>query len=236
MNADKYYNTIKDQSILVFNKSIEDLDTLGMVTDIKSNLKVWHTLTHQWQSSEMLNNALEELDISCIHLLFGFHRSSFKSLRLALEMICGALYYSAFNLEYTEWEQGSKDLVWSNIVCRDNGIFSPRFSNAYFKELNNELIGFQDITKNLYRELSEMVHGNNSTWNSENPKIELKPDLKKKYQAYIEIMSKILNFGFSLKYLKKFNDGEKEQIETYISASIGHINNIRKELGGPTDE
>ncbi|WP_367330724.1 hypothetical protein [Sphingobacterium multivorum] len=76
MNADKYYNTIKDQSILVFNKSIEDLDTLGMVTDIKSNLKVWHTLTHQWQSSEMLNNALEELDISCIHLLFGFHRSS----------------------------------------------------------------------------------------------------------------------------------------------------------------
>ena len=123
MTADKYDEMLKEQTIDVFNKSILRKDTLGQITSIKSNLRVWHNLTRQWQSSRMLHNASQELDVSCAHLLFGFYRSSFKSLRLALEMICGSIYYSAYNLEYTEWEKGSKDLTWSLLVCNENGIF-----------------------------------------------------------------------------------------------------------------
>lgn len=236
MNAAEYYESIRIQSNTVFDASIKDLEALGQITDIKSNLTVWQNLTHQWKSSKMLCNALEELDISCSHLLLGFYRSSFKSLRLALEMICGSLYFSAFDLEYTEWELGSKDLIWSRLLCSENGIFSTRFNNAYFPELREDTEQFQTLTKTLYRTLSEMVHGNYNTWNTEDPKIELNTQLKTQHKESVEKLSKILNFGFSLKYLKQFSGEEKEKIESYINASIGYIENIRKEIGGPIDE
>lgn len=236
MTAEQYYQKLKDQSIDVFITSIEDKDTLGQITNIKSNLNVWSTLTHQWQSSRMLHNAAQELDISCAHLLFGFYRSSFKSLRLALEMICGSIYYSAFNLEYTEWENGTKDLTWNQLICNENGVFSHRFTNAYFSELKDEREHFRCLAKSLYRTLSEMVHGNNNTWSTQDPKIEFNGHLSQKYTESVEIISKILNFGFCLKYLKTFNEKEKEEIESYINESIGHITHIRKELGGPVDE
>jgi hypothetical protein len=132
-----YYKQLNLAASEVFDLSTKDNTFIGAVQDLKTNLHYWETAISPYtQSSIMLRHSLEELDISCFQILQGLYRGAFTSLRLALEMLCGAVYFSAHNIEYIEWQNGSQDIIWSKLICPDNGILSKRFSNAYFPELS----------------------------------------------------------------------------------------------------
>jgi hypothetical protein len=232
MTVNDYYTRLNSENSRIFTESLIDNSGQSLTHDLVSNLQIWMNLLIKYESSNMLSNSIEELDISCLQMMQGIYRGSFASLRLSLEMLCGSIYFSAHNIEYKEWSNGNKDLIWAVLSCSENGILSKRFSDAYFPELKTSTADIHLKLKKLYRELSEMVHGNNKTWSYENPKLSYNKALKDIYKSYIEDYIIVSNYVLCLRFLNFVPFEDISKIETHINDSLGHIEEIRIKIGG----
>lgn len=237
MTTNEYYQKLNELTNEIFNGSITDSSLQNRCTELKSNINSWyHIISKNNESSKMLLSALEELDISCLLILQGLYRNGFASLRLCLEMIVGSIYFSSNDMEYREWLNGDRDLIWAKLNCSENGVFSKRYTKAYFPELSGIDNSMIEETKQMYRNLSEMVHGNSNTWDYENPKLKFSHSLTSLYYSLLAKMGLILNYSYSLRFLTTLNVEEKEELEHYINNYLGHIVEIRKYIGGPVSE
>lgn len=233
MNVKKYYKDLKAQTDTVFIASIENSDLIGSVHDTLICLNDWKRVINNQSTSKILLNVIEQIDLSCLLSLNGLYRQSFSTLRLALEMVSASIYFSAFNLEYNEWQKGGYDIRWAVIMDSESGILSSRFAKAYFPELISVCGDELNETKSFYRELSEMVHGNFSTWDFEEPNIQLKSQSIEKYATSIKNFNKIVNLIHCVRYLNNLSQPEIETLESHIMDSFSHIDIIRTKIGGP---
>lgn len=233
MTINEYYKKLNAEINRIFEESMKSNNIQGNTHDLINNLQTWYQLLKAKDASNMLLNAIEEIDISCLQMLQGIYRGAFASLRLSLKMFCGFIYFSSHNIDYVDWTKGNKDLQWSYLLDNENGILSVRFSKAYFEDLNKYVSNYQDRTRTLYRGLSEMVHGNYETWDYNNPTVLFNNVLRNKYFEYIETYYQICNFILSLRFLKSFSPNEIQEIETHIIDSVSHIEAIRILIGGP---
>lgn len=232
MDTQEYYKKLNDQKNSTFSNTLENKPLLGLSHDLIINIDDWSKVTDKHSSSRILANAIEQVDISCLHILDGLYRSGFAALRLSLEMLTGAIYFSANNLEFEEWLKGGYDLNWSTIMDKENGVLSKRFANAYYPECADIGQGYFTRTKKLYRELSEMVHGNNKTWNFDNPSIAFDQNLIDDYKRILEEFSVILNFQMCVRFLNGLTPEEVSFVESHITDSIGTEEIIRTKIGG----
>ncbi|MEN4759834.1 hypothetical protein ABEG63_05795 [Chryseobacterium sp. C39-AII1] len=230
MNIKEYTIELKKQTDTIFEESIKKENHLANTYELINNLDLWVKALENKYDCLMIRNSIEEIEISLHQINQGLYRGSFVSLRLALEMITGFVYFSSHNIEFVEWLNGDRDLKWAEISCKENGILSSRFFSAYYKELQSIQEESFSILKNLYRELSEMVHGNYLTWNNSKP--ELKLDLSKidLFDNYISNFKKISSRILSLRFLKEI---DKNNIEDLMFEETLTINEIRKYIGGP---
>ena len=230
MNINQYSIELKKQTDLIFEKSLEDNKHLTNAYELISNLGDWIKSISNKYDCLMLRNCIEELEISLHQINQGLYRGSFVSLRLALEMFCGFIYFSAHNIDYIEWLHGDRDLKWAEISCKENGILSSRFFNAYFKELDIIKDESFSTLKNLYRDLSEMVHGNYLTWNYTKP--ELIYD-NKKIELFINHINKFKNISSRMLFIRFSKEINKEELESLLFEETLTINEIRTYIGGP---
>ncbi len=236
MTVSEYYKKLNSEVNRIFDVSLEDTNTAGITHDLICNLQLWYSLLTKYESSKMLLNAIEALDTSCLQMLQGVYRSSFASIRLSLEMLCGAIYFSAHDIEFKEWSNGNKDLMWSYLLSPDNGILSKRFTDAYFLELKKTSADIHVMTKDLYRDLSEMVHGNNSTWNYDNPSLSYNINLQSNYEKSIKAFAIISNYLLCLRFLNSLSEQDVSQIEPYLIDNVNNFEEIRIKIGGVKSE
>lgn len=232
MTVNDYYTILNSETTRIFNESLADNKMQSNTHDLVSNLQIWYKLLKNNESSNMLFNAIEELDISCLQMMQGLYRGAFASMRLSLEMLCGSIYFSAHNIEYKEWSHGNRDLSWSQLVCPDNGVFSKRFTDAYFSELKSSSGEFHEKTKKLYRELSEMVHGNSKTWNYENPALNYNEGLRANYKVYLDSYTLIANYILCLRFLNFLSSADISELEPHLIECLGFNEEIRTKIGG----
>jgi hypothetical protein len=233
MNPSEYYKKLNQQCEAVFDESLDKDGLPGDVHDLILNLSDWNSAISQYPSAHLINNAIEQIDMSCLLCLKGLHRQSFKSLRLAIEMICSSIYFSAYNLEYKEWLIGGYDIKWSVLTDKENGILSDRFCNAYFPECSKIVSPNWIQLKTIYRELSEMVHGNNQTWDIESNEIKYNDSLSKKYKDTIKKITIMINLMFCIRFLCELKDSENDSLDSHINDNLNHIEQIRIKIGGP---
>ncbi|MFT6500615.1 MAG: hypothetical protein ACJASQ_000724 [Crocinitomicaceae bacterium] len=232
MDTKEYYTKLNFQKNNTFVETVENNILLGLSHDLIISLADWNKVITGHDPSNLLKNAIEQVDIACIHILEGMYRSGFAALRLSMEMVAGTVYFSSYNLEYEEWLKGGYDLNWSTIMNDENGILSRRFANAYFPECSDIIGRYLTRSKKMYRELSEMVHGNSSTWSFENPSIMHRPNLVTKFIEVLNEFIVVVNFELCVRFLDKLPPESIEIIETHVSDSLGTEEIIRTKIGG----
>lgn len=232
MDTQEYYKKLNDQKNITFSSTLDNKPLLGLSHDLIINIDDWYKVTQGHASISLLKNSIEQIDISCLHILDVLYRSGFTALRLSLEMLTGAIYFSANNLEFEEWLKGGYDMNWSTILDEENGVLSRRFAKAYFPECADIRGSYFTRTKKLYRELSEMVHGNNSTWKFDNPSITIDKGLIDQYIKALKEFAVILNFQMCIRFLNNLSPEEITTIETHITDSLGTEEIIRTKIGG----
>lgn len=229
MNNSEYIQALKLQTDQIFIKSLENISHMNVTYTLIDNLNKWYENLKPKYECCMLRNSIEEIEISLLNASLGLYRSSYISLRLALEMFSGFLYFSTHDIEYKEWLQGEKDLIWSEINNYEKGITSKRFFKAYFHELESSQENYLEILKNLYRNLSENVHGNPDTWNLDKPELKYNSEKIKSYQNYIKDFYKVSAHLLCVRFLKETSENSRYDL---ITDENLEDDNIRKLLGG----
>ncbi len=236
MKAKEYYAAISQAAQTLFDESVDYCDFLGKIHDYSASIQDWLKVIPSSQENHMIDYSLEQVEFSCLLLLSGMYRQAFASLRLALELLFGAIYFSAHKLDYLEWQNGSRDLNWQTVTDENSGVLSKRFSNAFFPELSNQLEMQHQLAKALYRQLSEFVHGNYSTWNRERPNLSINEKLIEDYKRKFYNLSSLAQFILSLRYLKEVEKEDLYKIEAHVMDELQHIAEIRLIFGGAVED
>lgn len=232
MNIQNYFSKLNEESQSIFKKSILAKEQLGCAHHFASCIFEISEFILDPLEKKMFVTVSAQLESATLNLVLGMYRQAFASLRLALEMGLGAIYFSVHKMELNEWLDGRADIKWSNLVDEANGVLSIRFSKAFFKELSSEMVSYRDKAVSTYRKLSEYVHGNNETWVKSGLKISYNQELIDSYIINFKAVSEIIVFISTCRYIKVFDAIALESLQ-FIPEELNHIPVIRELFGGP---
>lgn len=178
----------------------------------------------------MLITVSSQIEMSLLNVTLGMYRQAFSSIRLAFEIALGLVYFSVNKLEHIEWIKGINDIKWSKLIDAENGILSKRYSKAFFEELSEKILIYNSKAKEIYRDMSEFVHGNYDTWEKSGLVLKYNKELEDKYFILLKEMTKVILFVLCCRYLKSINKDKLENISDFIREEINDIEEIRKYL------
>ena len=232
MNIQEYFCRLNEESQSIFKSSISEKEQLGKAHHFASCIYEFSEHIQDPLEKDMFVTVSTQLESATLNLTLGMYRQAFASLRLALEMGLGATHFSIHKIELSEWLDGRSDIKWSSLVDEENGVLSKRFSNAFFKELTNEIVSYREKTILTYRRLSEFVHGNNETWVKSGLKISYNKELFDKYFIYLSTVSEVIIFIMTCRYIKRLDVSAIESLQ-FIPEELSHIPVVRELFGGP---
>ena len=232
MNIKEYFNQLNEKSQEIYTQTITDFDNLGKTHHYASFIAEFSENIFDTNEKEMILRVALQLESATLNMIYGMYRQAYSSLRLAFELGLGAIHFSVHKLEQNEWIKGENDIKWSKLIDDDNGVISQRFSNAFFPELKDLMCDYNNKSKEIYRKLSEFVHGNYGTWTKSGLTIRYDEDLKKDYFNCYKKVSEILIFVMCCRYLRTLNQLQKDKISTFLLAEMQDISPIREFLGG----
>lgn len=228
MDYKEYYIQQKYESEKVFDSSLDGKNNpLINASNIRlHDLAKWTEILSDRFEHQIYQNALTQFQFTMQALNFGFYSISFFGLRFLLERFLVGILLSSNEYRYRLWKQesGYSDISWASILDADDGIYSKRFSDAFFPELRDELNHYKGLTKKVYRECSEFVHGNHHTIHKVPERIAYDDDLFKSWHEKANIIFEILFFTLNLRYSNFINRQSLLEIE---DINIDHLNFIK---------
>lgn len=138
---------------------------------------------------------------ACLH---GQYRLSYQSLRSALELSVATVYFSDHLVEFKQWRNDDWDFRFS--------LIGEVLSVSYAKALGVETPPAETPIKELYRFLSQFVHGKYGYMTAANEGPILHYDINKS-KEFIKVFNdvfqsiiKILNYRFGVYFPSVYND------------------------------
>ncbi|MBI9036384.1 MAG: hypothetical protein JEZ03_18130, partial [Bacteroidales bacterium] len=232
MNITEHLEKLNDDTQNVFTETLKRKAELGKAHHFSACIYEFTQNINEKSERVILETVSAQLESATLNVTLGMYRQAFTSLRLALEMGLGAAYFSVHKLELQEWLVGTADIKWSSLTDENNGVLSPRFAKAFFIEFEKDINSYLIKAKKVYRQLSEYVHGNNETWEACSIKISYDEKLLNFYFESINLVSEIILFVLSCRYLKSFSKEAVESLE-FLPEEMNHISYIREYFGGP---
>lgn len=193
-----------------------------------SDLAAWKESISKNPESSLLETATSEYILSILSAYQGQYRSSFKGLRLALELCLQCSLLSTDLVARSEWLSGKRDTYWSLLSCDENGPLSLRFCRAFFPELSNHAPHYRGIAQSLYRELSECIHGNTQNYIPLPSSIKHCEDTLQLWHKKAAALRLIVNFALTLRFMKSIDAEVHEKIDPVIIDQLGHIQAVRE--------
>jgi hypothetical protein len=198
-----------------------------------NDLEAWNRVLKTKREEVLYRTASHEYAVSLLNACEGQYRNAFKGLRLVLELCVQGVYLSANLVQLDEWLKGDKDTLWISLMDEDNGVVSKRFCRAFFPELVDHAANFREMTKTLYRELSECIHGNIPNQIPLPITFAFNLDTFKIWHQKASIVRLIVLFYFGVRYLKTLGNDERGSVESGVLDQLGHIEGVRGLFGGP---
>lgn len=231
MDINKYYEKVLNQSQQIFSSTLSDFTKelseshylCGCIFDFTEEI------IRVKEEPCALKNAISQFETSLYCLSMGLYRQANSCLRLGLELALGSIQFSANKLEYLEWQIGKQDVKWHKLIDDQNGVLSIRFCNVFNSDLVESIPSYNKKATDIYRLLSEFVHGNNETWNKDGLELNYNKDLASNFYKTFKEVSEIILFTLSIRYLKNLDLDNVDFIRTELS----HVETIRIYLGGP---
>lgn len=204
---------------------------LGEAYLFAADLALWRESISKNLESSLLDTATSEYILSILSAYQGQYRSSFKSLRLTLELCMQCSLLSADLVARSEWLSGKRDTYWSLITCEDNGPVSLRFCRAFFPELAEHAPHYRGIIQLLYRELSECIHGNVPSHIPLPSSIKYCEETLRLWHRKAAAVRLVINFALSLRFMKEIEPRMRAALYPVILDQLGHIAAIREASG-----
>lgn len=225
MKIEEQYNKIGESVSGILGSSLAnpDLELLASNHSFVIDFDIWLDILKDRPEHSIFKNAIKEYQISILNNCLGLYQQAFMGLRFFLERSLVAIQFSANEIELNLWKIGERDTYWTELMNEEKGIFSTRFCKAFFPEIKEEITHFKAITKKVYRECSEYVHGNNSVIDKIPDSLEYSKDLFEEWNTKADTIKRIILFTLCLRYLKFLKDDDRKKIYNSLSEEFNSI-------------
>ncbi|MCS3869646.1 hypothetical protein J3D55_002562 [Chryseobacterium ginsenosidimutans] len=228
MTTIEYYKEAGSTVTNILHESLSntDLELFNSNHSFLADFESWLEILKDRPEISIFKNAIKEYQISQLSCSLGLYQQAFMGLRFFLERTLVAIMFSAKEIELNLWKIGERDTYWSELMDDEKGVFSKKFCRAFFSELDSEISHFKAITKKVYRECSEYVHGNLSVIDKIPEGLEYSEELFIEWNTLANIIKRIVLFSICLRYLKFLKTEDYKEIEASISEEFTSISVI----------
>jgi hypothetical protein len=196
-----YYSSLLEQLSRVTAENFV-APQIGETHLLIEDLLKWADAISPRNEAFVLKSAVYELKVGLLESMMGLYRAGFSSLRLCLELGLGSVYFSVNPLLHSEWQTNRYDLKWASLSCDEQGPLSKRCAQAFFPEVQDHVSGQLRLAKQVYRELSEFVHGSKVTLDLTAAGIVSDKELLFKWFQLCTIVGGVLNFALLTRFAK----------------------------------
>lgn len=246
MTIKEYYEDYKLRINFILDSSLGEEELANIVAlsfHFVDDYSVWLESIGNRLETVMYYNAIKVYQDSLGCMLVGQYQSAFMGLRYCFERTLCGVYLSANELELRTWLNGRRDTYWTELVGKegkeiegnvmtddnyvDKGLFSTKYVNAFFPELQDEVKHFRRMAVSVYRECSEFVHGNPNALIQIPEHLDYKKELMEMWCEKALVMKRVMFFVFALRYLPDMNEENKRRIADIINDEFATIKPLR---------
>jgi len=213
-------------------------DTTGLQAASHSfvaDLDQWHGVLIGRPESALIKASSNEYQFALLAVVQGQYRQAFMALRLSFELVLGAVYLSANEVELRFWLRGERDLVWNTIMDSEAGVLAKRFVGAFYEDLVEEAPHYRAIGQAVYSECSEYVHGNALTHSELDARIRFQQKVFEDWHARARAIRLVSSFAMCARYVRFASAEARSQLEGVLLDNLGHIPAVRLILGAPVE-
>lgn len=162
----------------------------------------------------------------------GLYQPAFMGLRYFLERTLTGVFYSGNELELRTWLRGERDTYWTELIGRDDkggakqneernvnvdsGLFSLKFTRAFFPEIVDSAKTFRSLTSKVYRNCSEFVHGNPRAIDQIGQNNEFSLDVTEKWNEFADTIIRCILYAFVMRYWKFLPENSKDIVRLRV--------------------
>lgn len=172
---------------------------------------------------QMLSFAIREFQFSLFSAATGRYRHAHGSLRLFMELALSAVLFSAREIDARMWQQGRLDVSWARITCPEEGIFSKKFLATFHYEMRDEGAEYLSLSKKLYRECSEYVHGSLGSYKEEPESLKYDRSQMSKWLEAADTARLIVIFAVISRFLPYTDKASQTSVEGLAMGDFGHL-------------
>lgn len=201
-----------------------------------NDLNLWIKELEGRSETSVLRCASREYEFALLSVVTGQYRSSFTSLRLALELSLASVQWSANERELREWRIGRRDSNWNALIDAENGIFSKQFIGLFSEGLADEAPRYRAMASTVYRECSEYVHGNAHTHHEIPEIIEFHEASFDAWMSKSSVVRLVIMFSLAARYLEEIGKSAHSHLEDALLDHLGHLAAVRTIIGAPVED
>ncbi|WP_099192683.1 hypothetical protein [Tepidibacter mesophilus] len=209
-----------------------DYDKSGLLSKshyFGTEYEKWIDLITNRKENILYKSALNEYYMSNLALVQGNYRHAFVSLRFFIEQTLFGIQLSINEQELKMWLNRKKDMYWSSIVNEESGIFSKVYIDVFCPNLSRYADKYRNMAKQVYRNCSEYIHGNDIIDCRLPEKIQFDEMAFNAWHKEATIVKSVVTFSMFVRYYDLLDNMEaKENFESYLTDIIGHKPEIQQ--------
>lgn len=229
-NCDDFLKSLHKNQVQAFDTTLSketDISHRASIVQIVADLGVCIEKIAGRPECEVFDLSLKEYQHALNAVCHGNYRQAFTSLRLALELWLAAISFSSSEKDLRAWRARKQDIVWSNLIDKDNGVLSKHHIVLFFPEIEQHAATFRVICEKLYRECSEYVHGNHHTHALLPQDISFNQKTFHDWCAKSDTFKLVCLFCYTYRYCELIKLNDLANIDHPIGDTLGHISEIR---------
>lgn len=224
-NCKEHFSRLNAQFSSIIDESFSSnlSSRISNLFQLSEDMILWESILSNSIDTTILVSAIQEFEFGLQAVLSGQYRYSFVAQRYFLEQVCRFIYLSTNELHLRHWKLELRDISWSFLIDNENGVFSKNFIRAFFPEVEEEGEHFINMSRKLYRESSEFIHGNFSKIASLPKSINYNEDLLIIWLDFMETSRFIFQFLMFMRFSKNIDKQHIHSLEPMAKDELGGI-------------
>lgn len=236
MNIQEYYGHFSQTLNNNMGKSLDSSQHFyQLLTKNRSfvdDFSKWIDILGDAPETYLYRNAAKVYQEAFANMLMGLYQPAFMGLRYFLERTLTGIFYSGNELELRTWLRGERDTYWTELIGRedkggskqndekdinvDSGLFSLKFTRAFFPEIVDSAKAFRSLTSKVYRNCSEFVHGNPNAINEIGQNNDFSESVTEKWNEYADTIIRCILYALVMRYWKFLPESSKNIVRTRV--------------------
>lgn len=208
------------------------LAVMGNAYSFIDDLRQWIEVLPSDGLKQVLIFAARDYEFAMLALSQGHYKYAFAGLRAFIEHSFATAFFTAHDFDRREWASGTRDRHWATMTSEDSGVVSIAFARAYNDILEPDVKFYRSLALTMYRECSEYIHGNYERDDRPTPSLEFDEELFNRWHELCATSRMVVTFILVLTFRDQFDPSANESLRDAILDQLGHIEQLRVNLGG----